>query len=77
MSIDETDFGRRDSGVLQLHGRSLFATQHHDILAFDTDCTCASFDCFQSVFDLKDVAIGTVSVSDVRLAGQFQYLKTA
>ena len=33
MLVDKTDLGGGDSCVLELHGRSLFATKDNDILA--------------------------------------------
>lgn len=58
--VDEADLGGRDAGVLQLHCGALLAAEDHDGGAFDADGAGAAFDGFEGVFDLEDVAVGTV-----------------
>lgn len=56
--VDHADLGGGNARVLQLHGGSLFAAEDDDAGAFDGDGAGAALDRFESVFDLKDVAIG-------------------
>jgi len=35
--VDETDLGRGDARVLELHGRALLAAEHDDVMALDTN----------------------------------------
>jgi len=44
---------------LELHRGTLLATQYYNVGALDTNCTGSSLDGFESIFDLKDVAVGT------------------
>lgn len=59
MCVDQTDLGRRDACVLQLHGRPLLATQHDDVGAFDPHRAGPPFDGFERIFHLEDVPVGT------------------
>ncbi len=60
MCVDETNFRRCDSGILQFHGGALLTAQDDDVCTFHPDGAGASFDCFKRIFDLEDVAVGTV-----------------
>ena len=58
MTIDKRDFGGRDAGVLEFHGGALLAAEDYYGRALDSHGAGASFDGFEGIFDLKDVAIG-------------------
>lgn len=84
--VDEANLGGRDAGVLQLHCGALLAAENDDGGAFDADGAGAAFDGLEGVFDLEDVAIGTVECGLVVLfmrlsmrggGGGGWYLKTA
>ena len=57
VTVDQADFRGCDSGVLKFHRRPLFATQNYDGGSLHTHSTGASFDGFEGVLDLEDVAI--------------------
>lgn len=41
VGVDETDLGGSDPGILQLHGRTLLASQNNDVLALDSNSACS------------------------------------
>ena len=60
MCIDEADLGWCDSCILEFHGGTLLAAQNHDVGTLDAHGARAAFDGLERIFDLEDVAVGTV-----------------
>jgi hypothetical protein len=56
--VNEANLGGSNAGVLQLHGGLLFAAEHDDLVAFDSDGAGAALDGLEGIFDLEDMAVG-------------------